>query len=190
MIIISFDIGIRNLAYCILKTNNTDHSICEWKKVDLGISNKDMQGLSDSLIEVLDNIYYNEIPNVNEEINEKIVVLIEQQMTSVMRNLQIVINTYFKIIARYKSQDINTIFVSPKLKLKIVSKYPDYVENDKNVSSKYKQNKINSVHFCTWLLTKMKFINELDILQKEKKADDLSDVYLQALAWYSAYKSI
>ena len=193
MIIVSFDVGIRNLAYCIvLFKNDATHIILEWKKVDLGCAKHDMQGLTDSLLELLDDILYTKISILEED--QDLFILIEHQMTSVMKCLQATINTYFKVIAKYQSSRLFTRFVSPKLKLKLISQYPEYQSLLTNITnqskSKYKQNKVDSVSFCKWYLEKMGMSNMLNVLQSEKKADDLSDVYLQAIAWHSAYKSI
>ena len=75
-----------------------------------------MQGLVDSMIDLLDNIIENEL-DINVESQSSIIVLIEQQMTAVMKCLQTAINVYFKMVKRYKSLDVETYYVSPKLKM-------------------------------------------------------------------------
>jgi hypothetical protein len=193
MYVVSFDIGIRNLAYCILEYNelNKSHTLMTWRTVDLNAKRHDLQGLVDSLIDLLDTILYDEIPDISQS---HIQVLIEYQMTAVMKCLQTAVSVFFKMIKKYNNEvSISTAFVSPKLKLKMISQYPEYLglEKQDNISTKYKKNKIDSVMFATWLLKYVyKDAVALDVLQSHKKNDDLSDVYLQALAWLHAYKSI
>lgn len=189
MYIISFDVGLRNLAYIVIEWNETlgTHHIVKWEKVDLGFSKYDIQKVLDSLLDVLDQLYYHQSFGAS----EKIVVLIEHQMTAVMKQLQTAINMYFKVVAKYSCTTITTHYISPKLKLKIANEFPDYSNVDTRSSSKYKQNKLDSVNLCKWLLeNKYTDKEQLENLNRYKKKDDLSDVYLQALGWMSAYKSI
>jgi hypothetical protein len=191
MYIVSFDIGIRNLAYCILDVDvdRKAHSILVWRKIDLQAKRNDLQGLVEALIALLDVILYEEIPN---PFGATITVLIEYQMTAIMKCLQTAVCVYFKTTMKYNTAlDLSTSFVSPKLKLKLMAQYPEFVLTTACSTSKYKQNKVDSVAFATWLLTDVfKDMRALEVLATHKKTDDLSDVYLQALAWMSAYKSI
>ena len=178
MQVLSFDIGIRNLAYCILDENK----ISGWSKVDLGCKKHDMQGLVDAMIDVLDSIVDTEI-----NMEKPLFVLIEQQMTAVMKCLQTAINVYFKVLTKCKSElKVVTQYVSPKLKMKWISSFPDFVSlNTEDVkNTKYEQNKSDSVKFTKWFLTcKEPDSVALDMLKDHKKADDLCDAYCQAYAW-------
>lgn len=171
--IISFDIGIRNLAYCIID----EGKIIGWSKVDLGCKRHDMQGLVDSIIDLLDHLIDNELEE------SPLIVLIEQQMTAVMKCLQTAINVYFKMMKRYKSQDIQTFYVSPKLKMTFMSSHVDFISPDQK-TTKYDQNKADSVSFTKWYLTTIKKDDlALEYLKEHKKIDDLCDAYCQATAW-------
>lgn len=176
--IISFDIGIRNLAYCIIDNDK----IVGWSKVDLGCKRHDMQGLVDSMIDLLDNIIENEL-DINVESQSSIIVLIEQQMTAVMKCLQTAINVYFKMVKRYKSLDVETYYVSPKLKMTFMSSHDDFISPFQK-TTKYDQNKADSVSFTKWFLnTHKKDELALEYLKEHKKIDDLCDAYCQANAW-------
>jgi len=179
MKIISFDIGIKNMAYCIADNSN----IIKLNKIDLNVSNKaTIQTLIDNTIDFLDEIFHNEICLNNENLK----VLIECQMTSKMKCIQTTINTYFKMISKLEGFDIETIYLSAKHKLDLTKKYPDYsYKDDKNKNSNYRNNKINAVSFATYLLeTKYKNYEILDIIKKEKKKDDVCDALLMIFYYY------
>ncbi len=184
--VISFDVGIRNFAYCVVEFDNTwdSHKILSWDKVDLGCAKNDAAGLVDALINLLDDIVSTKIDET-----KPIFVLIENQMIAVMRNLQTTINVYFKMLNKFDKGNFTVLYVNPRLKLKLIEKFPEY--NDVgNQNSKYKQNKMSSVSFVKWLLeNKYKDEIALELLNLNKKGDDISDTYIQALAW-SAYKRI
>lgn len=175
--ILSFDIGIRNLAYCILD----DKKIIGWSKVDLGCKKHDMQGLVNAMIDVLDTIVDTEI-----DLAKPLTVLIEQQMTAVMKCLQTAINVYFKVLKKYKPEiQVETQYVSAKLKLKMIGSFPEFVSlNTESKKTKYEQNKADSVTFTKWFLTsKDPDSVAIDILTDHKKADDLCDAFCQGYAW-------
>ena len=181
MLIISFDIGIKNMAYCIADCNN-DFNLISLNKVDLEINNKDnIQKLIDNTIDFLDDIKI--------EIGEfdKLIVLIECQMTSKMKCIQTTINTYFKMLSKFEGLDIETIYLSPKHKLDLTKKYPDYSYIDKNDA--YKSNKINAVSFASYLLIN-KYSNDkfLKILCGFKKKDDVADALLMIIYYYEKIK--
>ena len=137
MKVISFDIGIKNMAYCIASYKD-NLEIIKLNKIDLKIHNKDTtQTIIDNTIVFLDNIFHNELMLSNEGLK----VLIECQMTSKMRCIQTTINTYFKMISKFDGLDIETFNLSPKHKLDLTKKYPDFSNIDNK--SNYRNNKIN-----------------------------------------------
>jgi len=180
--LLSFDIGIKNMAYCFADVlyddnNNKKIIINNLNKIDLNISKKsNTQNIIDNTIEFLD-ITFNEL-NINN--NFKLIVLIECQMTSVMKCIQNVINTYFKVISKYEGLNIETSYLSPKHKLNIINKY-----EDKLVSSSYKQNKLDAIYFTKYLLENVyTFDNILNIFLNTKKKDDLSDAFLMIIYYF------
>jgi len=179
MKIISFDIGIKNMAYCIASFKDS-LEIIKLNKIDLLIPDKSIQSLIETTIEFLDDIY-NQI-NLNDD--ESLKVLIECQMTSKMRCIQTTINTYFKMVSKIEGIDIETIYLSAKHKLDLTKKYPNYIysKEDKN---NYKNNKLNSIKFTSYLLDEI-YINDniKEIIRKEKKKDDICDAYLMIIYFY------
>jgi hypothetical protein len=180
MKVISFDIGIKNMAYCIASFKD-NIEIIKLHKIDLNIHNKaTTQNIIDNTIEFLDNIFHNEIMINN---GESLKVLIECQMTSKMRCIQTTINTFFKMISKFEGFDIETINLSAKHKLDLTKKYPDFSNIDNK--SNYRNNKINAVCFANYLLNfKYNDNNILEIIKKEKKKDDICDALLMIFYYY------
>jgi len=187
--IISFDIGIRNLALCILTyEESTKHSeIKIWKKVDLCCKKSDASGLIDSLVKFLDTIVQEHMMHDLDTF-----VIIENQMTAVMKCLQASIYTYFKVMRSILDMSMTTIYINPKLKLKLVDHFKDYKSESQQHSQKYKQNKVDSVDLTKWILTThYKDSDSYEFFLSSPKNDDLADCYNQAVAWaLLAYKSI
>lgn len=176
--IVSFDVGIRNLAYCIIVDNKVTH----WAKEDLGCKRNDMQGLMDALIRLLNTIVETEI-----DLNTNLYILIEQQMTSTMKCIQTAIAMYFKTFVQFKKEvckELQVHYVSPKLKLTYIASHPDFVPPPSKSSSKYNQNKADAVAFTTWYLdVKEPDPVAMEVLKQYKKKDDIADVFLQGIAW-------
>jgi len=188
MLIIGFDIGIKNFAYCILEKNAQNIQILALENIDLQCRKNETQKIIDRTIDLLDDIF------TDLSTTEKIQVLIESQMTSAMKSIQTVINTFFKMQKKYQSLDIETKYISAKHKLNLIEKYSNseahaqahaYIPNSVLANTSYRQNKIDSVHFAKWLLGNQehKYYNEeiLNKLCKAKKQDDLADALLMSI---------
>ena len=184
--LLSFDIGIKNMAYCFAiidndnDNDNDNKNNFKIKKIDninLNCNKHNIQGLIDNTIEFLDDLILSTLGIDN---NEKLIILIECQMTSIMRTIQTCINTYFKIINKHLNLDIETIYVSPKHKLKIMDKFSDTI-----ASNKYKQNKLDAIYYATHLLqTIYKNDDILAIINSHKKKDDLCDAFLMCVYYH------
>lgn len=175
MNIISFDIGIKNMAYCHASIINKELVLKNLNKTDLNISKKaNSQMIIDTTLEFLENLIHNELqldPSV------PLVILVESQMTSIMKCIQTTIHTFFKCIGKYEGYQINTYSLSPKHKLSFMENY----QGDNN----YKNNKINAISFTKELLeNKYKNNDFLDIYNSTKKKDDISDAFLMVIYYY------
>jgi hypothetical protein len=179
--LLSFDIGIVNMAYCFASIDdNKKLNLHSLNKVDLCLKkSSNIQKIIDTNIEFLEETV-NDL-HINQ--NEKIVILIECQMTSIMRCIQTVINTYFKLIGKYEAYNIETVYVSPKHKLNIINKY-----DTKVASTNYKQNKNDAVYFTKFLLeNKYENTHFLDVFNNMKKKDDISDAFLMIIFYYENF---
>tara|TARA_B100001094_G_scaffold310830_1_gene345874 strand:- start:2734 stop:3480 length:747 start_codon:yes stop_codon:yes gene_type:complete len=158
MYILSFDVGLKNLAYCIYDTVND--KIQKWS-VDTIISQKN-EDTCRSLVRHLDSISLQD--NVS-------VVLIEKQPSknNKMRIIEALLNAYFVI----KKPELKIIVYSAKHKLGSDTFKGKHM---------YKERKNLSVNRCNHYL-KNKQSEYLDFFQKSKKKDDLADSLLQVLSY-------
>lgn len=177
--LIAFDIGIKNMAYCFtIIDDNNELIVKSLNKIDLNSNKNNIQNIIDNTIDFLDTLLIELDINMNEEL----IILIECQMTSIMRTIQTCINTYFKIINKHDNLNIKTIYVSPKHKLKIMDKFTDIISTDK-----YKQNKIDSIFYTKYLLTDTIYKNNiiLEQINSFKKKDDLCDAFLMCIYFHN-----
>lgn len=146
MLIVSFDVGIKNLAYSIIKlnseteandadgVNDVSHNyriikrtcLQEWHKIDLESNKYNLERITSNLLEVLDTIAFQQIEDVH---NEKVHVVIENQpalKSPTMKSIQTVIYAYFNTIAKYNCLDLCTKLISAKSKLKYIETFPAY----------------------------------------------------------------
>lgn len=180
--IISFDIGIKNMAYCIMQVNDDKTIFFKHLEVVNLNAGKNIQDIIDSTIEFLDEIINNQ---TKIDTNIPLIILIESQMTSIMRCIQTTINTYFKVIEKYEGMQIITKYLSAKHKLNLLNNYKDNyiaIPAKKEPTNKYKKNKLDSINFAKWLLeTKYRNDNFLNYYNNIKKKDDVSDAFLMCV---------
>lgn len=188
MLYVSFDIGIKNLAMCILKEYEDNVKIIDWRLIALAEKKEKIKGGVNELAERL----YIELDNVIGELNDngfdKInIVLIENQpsnLNGVMKTVQLLIYSYFNLLKHWDNNVDGVNMISATLKLQNHTYVP---ENRKNVTIKLKRkeqyinNKKDGIELCEY------YIND-DMLLKNyfnnhKKKDDLSDCLLQAISW-------
>ena len=187
--ILSFDVGIFNLAFANVTVNaiteTTENKekalntvINDWgilclkshddpKKMDLNI-------ISRRLIELL----HEKFGNVDFQ-----TVLIENQpcmKNPTMKSIQMILYTFFVMQGYLEGRTIDIKFVSASNKLKVKHKAD---VSHITTKAKYMQNKKYVVEYArNYLqLTKELNMNWIDLFEKEKKKDDWSDSYCQAL---------
>lgn len=191
--VLSFDVGLRNLAVCILMHNKgNEYEIKHWENIDLLSKKNDVLSVQDSLIDVVNMLFENYI---NHDIETH--VIIEQQMTATMRCLQASLSMYIKVLKLNNTFKIGRVaIINPKLKMKLIDHFPNYIKpqltlaNTKN--RKYQQNKVDSVNFTKWFLQHVSHDQlALNMFENVGKKDDYSDCFIQSIAWLTyAYKSI
>lgn len=181
MRILSFDVGILNLAYCIFNTELL--KIEHWEIIKLE-NLKDHGKLHVNLITELDKR--------NHLIDGIDTVLIEKQpsFNPKMRIIAGCLQTYF-IIRGIVDSEIpikNVIFFNPKHKLKCYNG-PEMVIDSK-AKGKYARTKKTGILICEF---KLKEYSECEtfikLFKESKKKDDLSDCYLQAIT-YSMFEKL
>jgi hypothetical protein len=180
MKILSFDIGLKNLAYCICNFTDDNINIEEWNVKCLSTSKKPLP--LDELNKIIINFF-----DSNPDFLKVDQVLIEQQPTKnpLMKNISIMIHTYF-IIRGIIDKTINNcninrvLFFSPKNKLKIY----DGPEIICTLKSRYSQRKKIGIIQTRYFINKFNLTNYSELFEKSKKKDDLADSFLQALCYF------
>ena len=162
MIILSFDVGVKNLAYCLLDSESKD--ILDWNIIDCTSTNLVLKMIKelDSLIHLLDSQ----------------LILIEKQpsFNPKMRIISTAIYVYFTLrINHEQNKNIKIIYYSAKHKLKLCE-----VKLDKPCKTKYANNKKIAIAQTKIMLKNNIF---LDYFLSHKKKDDLADCYLQAISY-------
>ena len=193
MKILSFDVGIINLAYCII--NTVSQKIEQWEIIELSAKNftakvpsgnKNMAAAANdihiNLIRALDSRPF--LLNVD-------TVLIEKQpsFNPKMRIIGGCLQSYFYIRGVVDNKSITSVeFFSPKHKLKCYTG-PQLVLQSK-AKGKYAQTKKMGIMIAE---IKLNEYSETETTKKifkdSKKKDDLSDSYLQALT-YATFKKL
>jgi len=173
MRILSFDVGILNLAYCIFNTELL--KIEHWEIIKLE-NLKDHGKLHVNLITELDKR--------NHLIDGIDTVLIEKQpsFNPKMRIIASCLQTYFFIRGVIDSENkIGIIkFFSPKHKLKCYNGTEIAVTG----KTKYLQTKQMSIIICKEKLEEYSEPDEIkNMFELSKKKDDLADCYLQAITY-------
>jgi hypothetical protein len=182
MKVLSFDVGIINLAYCIFDT--TLLKLIHWEVITLN-GETNYNKLYINLITQLD-IRKHMISDID-------VVLIEKQpsFNPKMRIIAGCLQTYFIIrgIVDLPGGSMKSVeFFSPKHKLKCYSG-PELVIDSK-CKSKYSKTKKMGILICREKLHEYHENPEtIKLFEQSKKKDDLADCYLQAIT-YAIFKKI
>ena len=163
MYIVSFDIGVKNLAYCY--TNNEE--ILEWSIID--ISGKDITEISKICMKKLYNIFN------DKQINKVLIENQPVQKNPKMKSIQIMVYSYFVYQKVNNEKPIdNILLVSATNKNKYTLKYDIEVPK---CSTKYLETKKRAIA-CTKLIIEQNE-NWSAYFNSHKKKDYLADCLLQ-----------
>ena len=177
--ILSFDIGIKNLAYCVLKYNQEikSYDIHDWdvitliKENDKCNANKmDLLILADRLMTCLDeHTDFKKIP----------IIVIENQpvlKNPKMKSIQMLVYSYFVIHNRHLP-NFNVKLFSARNKLSIYDG-PEIKVDSKN---KYTIRKKLSIEYTKYMIKDHP--EYIDFLTNHKKKDDLCDCFIQGACY-------
>ena len=175
MKILSWDIGIKNLSYCILEKTEERIQILDWDIIDISNNldiKKDKYRIFENISPTLDKYKLLDVDTV----------LIENQpclKNPTMKTIQVIVYSYFLINGFHnKSSNIsNILFISARNKLKCYNG-PEVICKLKN---KYSKRKFLAKEYTKYFIkddpTYLEFFNS------NKKKDDLADSYLQGLSY-------
>lgn len=193
--ILSFDIGIKNLSYCIMYKTNLNRNINDIKIIDWGI----IQLIDDDIkcktvpLETITEILYNKLHDkfIDYDIDT---ILLENQpvlKNPLMKSIQMIIYGYFNYEKHIMGRNIESIkLINASNKLKLGKKLKDFnnsvdVQEINKINSKYTKNKklaiIYTNHFLKQRLIEEDYEKYNTIFNDHKKKDDLSDAFLQGL---------
>lgn len=196
--ILSFDVGIKNLAYALFEFNNDCIHVKELESIDLSknghIDTKDIESLTKSIIETVhDRFGKLQLDHV----------VIENQpalKNPSMKSVQVTLYTLFmlrKVQHKDTDQRVNNVrLYSAMNKLKISKLLPTQViheietnESVKGIKSDYARRKKLSIEICMHLIKNGKVTLDDDLfskLERSKKRDDLCDAILQGVHFVNA----
>ena len=179
MKIISFDIGIKNLSYCIL---DEEFKIYDWNIVNLCGDwdiKKDKYQILENIPKKLDEY----------DVLDVDVVLLENQpclKNPVMKTIQIIIYTYFLIRGMHNEESpiSKILFISARNKLS----FYDGPTVECHLKNKYSKTKFLAKEYTKYYLTEQNNEEKLEYFNSHKKKDDLSDCYLQGMSYFVCKK--
>ena len=191
MLYISFDIGVKNLALCILNQDNNLIEIIDWRVITLVEKKKDINGLnsiSEILFYELDNI----MGSLEELKYDKIdYVLIENQpsnLNGIMKSIQLLIFSYFSLLKHWDKLNMNVLLINASLKLQYHTFKPEPLIKIDNTRTKkeqkrdkYRNNKNDGIEITKYYIKNNENLNTY--FTKYKKKDDLADTLLQTVSY-------
>jgi hypothetical protein len=202
MRIVSFDIGIKNLSYCIEDVkdetkNSSNIDIENYFKTNIEIIHWDLINIAEekenankiSMFEINKRIV-KALDKIRDIFLDSNIILLEQQPMNgfgcnnvKMGRIAIILQTYFIIygIHNEKSSIEHVTFVSPKNKLKLHPNIEKVNEIKKKYKKAYDQNKKIAIDCCELLINNNEKL--IEIFSNKKKKDDYADSLLNGL-WY------
>jgi Poxvirus A22 protein len=200
MIIISFDIGVKNLAVCVLSIDESIN-VLVWKVISLAAEKEKipiMNELTGRLFLALDEL----VTDIGEGVTIDYVILENQpsNLNGAMKSLQMMIYSYFQLRKHWEGLAKQVYLVSASEKLKghdsavatiDMAKYTDSIvapnadgskkTSRQKKSKNYQVNKKLSIEITKFYLRENPEL--LSLFCSYKKADDMGDTFLQAVSW-------
>jgi len=189
MIYVSFDIGIKNLALCILEDKGGIVSILDWRIITLANTKKEIKSIND----IADRIYFELdalMGNLKEKGYDKIEkVIIENQpsnLNGIMKTIQHLIFSYFNLLRHWENIISDVILINASHKLQNHSYIPPSKEEKEKKEKiarkdKYKLNKSDAIEVCRYYIKDNEVL--LNFFNSNKKKDDLSDSCIQVVSY-------
>lgn len=188
MRVLSWDIGVRNLAVCWMEGDQILH----WETIDIyQLSPDNFRTKTDrrNLDKIIDTIY--DYLDDHMEWMDSDYVLIENQpalRNPIMKTIQCAIYDYYKVMRRVNEMGPISINYRATEKLKQHDMPLEYIDNDdikKTKRQAYRLRKDKGVELSEYYLRQNKDEINLEYLlsQVKSKRDDLADAYLQGRSW-------
>lgn len=188
MIYVSFDIGVKNLALCILRYSENHLSIIDWRIITLADSKKQIKG-----IDMISEVLFYELDNIIgtlQEIKENHIhsIIIENQpsnLNGIMKTIQMLIYSYFNLLKHWDKTVSEVILINAVHKLQNHSYIPLSKQEQPAAKiskrDKYKLNKADSIEICKHYIKDDKLLHKY--FSSHKKKDDLADTCIQTISY-------
>jgi hypothetical protein len=174
MIVLCFDVGIKNLSFCIFNTNKKE--ILKWENVniidsDRKVNSYTIQKLLQKLFQKLDEFKFQSL-NIDK-------VMIENQMikNNKMKNIQIGLFSYFIFL---KFEDVKLISAKKKISC-FQNEIKEINIDDYKCKNSYNTRKKQAICLTKFFLKKYNLTNYFEFFKNSKKKDDLSDCFLYCI---------
>lgn len=209
--ILSFDVGMRNLAFCMMTFSSNEISSCsieQWDIIDLGPNVRTVEACSKILTQKLNNTFGKTILSNNNTIDHVVIERQPKHRSIIMVAIQMFLCEYFmflltnNISASDSLQIGNVKFINAKDKLRINILPPNCsgvhmnesicTNNTYKLSPKQQQrrryldNKKNAIIETKYVLEEVikDYGNLLIFNECFVKKDDLADAFLQGLSFF------
>jgi hypothetical protein len=184
MKVLSLDIGINNLSYCILSYADENYTIHSWDVLNVNPYieyNKQLEKKKKKKKPTINELSAKIIKTFDDkkEFLECDYVIIENQpcmKNPIMKSIQMIVYSYFYIRGIVdKNREIlkDIVFIAAGNKLKIYDGPPIEI----NVKSKYTRNKKLGIAHTQYILKNHE--EYISFFESHKKKDDLADAFLQ-----------
>jgi len=184
---LSFDIGIKNLAYCLLEVDDSTEyrniKILEWGVMDLAQGQKvkelDLMTIHSRMIDALNEC---DFLNSNSDINTAILENQPCLMNPTMKSVQILL---FASLWMRKEDGVIDIGKMAMFSARNKLEAYDGPEIDfSHIKTKYTRTKKLSIAYTKYMLVESEQSHEMkELFENSKKKDDLADAYLQGLTY-------
>lgn len=193
MILIGWDIGIKNLSYCVVEYNDSEYKILDWSIIDLRSDDKKCSKIS---LKELSIELYKKLEKINYFKNFDYVIIENQPVLKnpTMKSIQMILFSYFsfKSLNVPEFKDLLLMNASNKLKVYSGEIEKETLEKINKLKSKYSRNKKFSILHTKLIIEDHKINKEkwLDFYNSNKKKDDLADSFLMILYYLKKNKLI
>lgn len=192
----AFDIGIKNLAVCILSLGPDEDPATEivvWKVIALaGPKEKipNIQELAGRLFAALDELIaeFEAASTAPVQAQALDTVLIENQpsrLNGAMKSIQMMVYSYFQLRRHWEGEDCNTLMVSASQKLQLHTHEIPPVPTGK---TGYALNKWKAIQYGNQYIKDCPAL--VEFVRKHKKKDDLFDSALHAVSWLKRHGAL